>query len=142
MSRSSVNLLTKKEVAQRAGFKCEYCLLSEQVSFFKFHIEHIRSLKHGGSNHLDNLAYCCPDCNAYKGSDVATFLSEDDSLTRFFNPRKDLWYDHFDIHNGVISGKTGIGKATVQIFKFNEIDRLIFRKELIEIGLYPTPTTP
>jgi hypothetical protein len=34
-------------------------------------------------------------------------------------------------------GKTEIGNATVRIFKFNEIDRLIFRQQLAELDLYP-----
>jgi 5-methylcytosine-specific restriction endonuclease McrA len=62
----------KEKVAKRACNCCEYCLLPERVSFYKFHIEHIRSLKHGGTSNLDNLAYGCPDCNAFKGSDDCT----------------------------------------------------------------------
>jgi 5-methylcytosine-specific restriction endonuclease McrA len=62
----------KEKVAKRASNCCEYCLLPERVSFYKFHIEHIRSLKHGGTSNLDNLAYGCPDCNAFKGSDDCT----------------------------------------------------------------------
>ncbi|MCY7350048.1 MAG: HNH endonuclease [Cytophagaceae bacterium] len=124
-------------MAIRADFRCEYCLLAEQVSFYSFHIEHIRSIKHGGSNELDNLAYCCPDCNYAKGSDVGTFVHNDETLIRFFNPRKDRWEEHFEIHNGVVHGKTDIGKATAQIFKFNEIERLIFRQQLAELNLYP-----
>jgi hypothetical protein len=127
----------KEKVAKRANNCCEYCLLSERVSFYKFHIEHIRSLKHGGSSDLDNLAYGCPDCNAFKGSDIATFIANTDLLTRFFNPRKDIWEEHFDIQNGAIYGKTSIGEATVRIFKFNDVERLIFRQQLISLGLYP-----
>jgi hypothetical protein len=127
----------KEKVAKRANNCCEYCLLSERVSFYKFHIEHIRSLKHGGTSNLDNLAYGCPDCNAFKGSDIATFIENTDLLTPFFNPRKDIWEEHFEIQNGAIYGKTLIGQATVKIFKFNEIERLIFRQQLISFDLYP-----
>lgn len=137
MSRGSITQKLKKEVALRANFRCEYCLLSEKVSYFSFHIEHIRSVKHGGKNDFDNLAYCCPDCNFYKGTDVATFLSDEPILVRFYNPRKDDWEEHFDINNAMIDGKSEIGIATSRIFKFNEIERLIFRKQLAELGLYP-----
>ena len=54
MSRSSVALKVKKEIALRADFGCEYCLLSERVSYFSCHIEHIRSIKHGGENNIEN----------------------------------------------------------------------------------------
>jgi HNH endonuclease len=136
MSRA-ISATIKNKVATRASFRCEYCLLAEQVSFYSFHIEHIRSLKHGGTDALTNLAYACPDCNYAKGSDVGTFVQDDETLVRFFNPRKDHWDDHFDFDNGLIRGKTDIGKATEQIFRFNEIDRLIFRQQLSELKLYP-----
>jgi len=132
-----IPLSTKKKVATRANFRCEYCLLAERVSFYSFHIEHIRSIKHGGTNELINLAYCCPDCNYYKGSDVGTFLHDSEILIQFFNPRNDNWEEHFELEDGAIHGKTDIGKATEKIFKFNEIERLIFRQQLAELNLYP-----
>jgi hypothetical protein len=124
-------------VASRSEYRCEYCLLSENVSFFKFHIEHIKSLKHGGTSNIDNLAYGCPDCNFAKGSDIATFGTDDDTIIRFFNPRKDVWSDHFTLNGGAIYGKTPIGEATMKIFKFNETERLIFRQQLAALNLYP-----
>ena len=86
---------------------------------------------------MENLAYCCPDCNAFKGSDLGTFSEDDAYLVRFFNPRKDIWDEHFELQNGSIYGITEIGTATEKIFKFNEIERLIYRKQLIEFELYP-----
>lgn len=136
MSRNISNSL-KKLVDKRANFKCEYCLLADKLSFYSFHIEHIRSVKHGGNDSQENLAYCCPECNFAKGSDIATFVGESDEITRFFNPRIDNWDYHFMVSNSMILGKTPIGKATEQIFRFNDIERLIFRKQLAELGLYP-----
>ncbi len=128
----------RQKVAKRAGFRCEYCLLSESVSFYVFHIDHIKSLKHRGTNGLNNLAWCCPDCNFFKGADLGTFLEDDDEhLVRFYNPRKDIWSDHFAIEKGAIVAKTPIGKATARILKFNHPDRLIFRRQLFELGQYP-----
>lgn len=111
MSRT-IPLSTKKKIADRANFRCEHCLLAEQVSFYSFHIEHIRSIKHGGTNELINLAYCCPECNYAKGSDVGTFSNDRETLIRFFNPRKDTWEDHFELNDGIIHGKTAMGEAT------------------------------
>ncbi len=134
---ATVSTAIKKQVAQRALFRCEYCRLSEAVSFYTFHVDHIKSSKHGGLSALQNLAYACPDCNYYKGSDLGTFLEDDEHLVRFFNPRNDNWDEHFEIHDGFIQGKTTIGEATARIFRFNDPDRLIFRKQLIAISLYP-----
>jgi len=83
------------------------------------------------------LAYCCPDCNYHKGSDIGTFSDDGESLVRFYNPRKDKWADHFELANGSIHGKTDIGRATVSLFRMNEVDRLIFRQQLIDLALYP-----
>lgn len=138
MSRNNITKLLREEVATRANHQCEYCLLRESFSFFSFHIEHIRSLKHGGTNSIDNLAYSCPDCNFAKGSDIATYSAQEENLlVRFYNPRIDNWEDNFHIRSGRIDGSSEIGIATVRIFKFNEVERIIFRQQLIEAGFYP-----
>jgi HNH endonuclease len=128
----------KREVILRAQAQCEYCRLKEAVSLFSFHIDHIKSIKHGGLTVLANLAYCCPDCNFFKGSDLGTFLMDDEHLVRFFNPRKDNWHEHFELQEGVIYGKTEIGESTIRIFRFNDVDRIIFRQQLIMLGHYPS----
>jgi HNH endonuclease len=133
--RINFSIQTRLIIANRAQFKCEYCLLPEKVSFYNFQIDHIISLKHGGNNDLENLAYCCPDCNYYKGTDLGSVIN-DGKLIRFYNPRTDIWSDFFEIVNDVILSKNDIGKVTEKIFKFNDIDRLIFRKELIQLGHY------
>lgn len=96
MKRNIISNQIKTVVAERAGFSCEYCLLSDKVTFFGFHIDHIKSLKHGGLSLIDNLAYCCPDCNYFKGSDVASF-TESGELIRFFNSRNDKWHGIFNL---------------------------------------------
>ena len=127
----------RRQAALRADFRCEYCLLKETLSFYRFHVDHIKSIKHEGLTILSNLAYSCPDCNHFKGSDIGSFFDNDEQIARFFNPRKDEWAAHFELIDGALYGKTEIGKATERIFKFNDIDRLIFRRQLIAFGLYP-----
>ena len=133
--RKSIPISLKKIIADRAKFKCEYCLISEKLSFYNFQIEHIISIKHGGTNDLENLAYCCPECNYQKGSDIGTIVNG--NLTPFFNPRNDIWEAHFKILDGEIVGITKIGTGTTKILKFNQIYRLIFRKQLISFDLFP-----
>ncbi len=120
-------------VANRAKFRCEYCRLPADASFFPFHIDHIVSLKHGGETHSDNLAYCCQICNLNKGSDIATFLPNTNTPVRFFNPRTDAWPDHFGMdQSGAIYSKSEIGAATIRIFGLNHPESIIERKELLE----------
>lgn len=136
--RKNISESLRLLVAQRAKFCCEYCLVPEVFLATIFHIDHIRSLKHGGKSTFLNLAFACPHCNQNKGSDIATFLDENNEQTiRFFNPRKDLWHDHFEANLGQILPKTAIGEATIRILDFNQPERLIFRQALMATGVYP-----
>ncbi len=80
--KKAISKRLKEQVARRAGFCCEYCLLDEFNSFYTFHVDHIKSQKHGGLTKAENLAYCCPDCNFHKGTDIATSI-QDGEFTRF-----------------------------------------------------------
>lgn len=124
-------------VAHRAGFRCEYCRLLAEDAFFSFHIDHIVSSKHGGETSADNLAYACQICNLNKGSDIATFISDLRKPIRFFNPRIDIWTEHFEIETtGFISPKTQIGAATINIFDINQPDSIIERREMIRRNVF------
>ncbi|HQU61257.1 MAG TPA: hypothetical protein PLU64_18740 [Saprospiraceae bacterium] len=90
-----------------------------------------------GKTESGNLAYCCLICNVNKGSDVATYLHEEDEYVPFFNPRRDDWNDHFYYQEGWIVPKTVIGKATALIFQFNRSDRIQRRLLLEKSGRYP-----
>jgi hypothetical protein len=128
----------RKLVGERANYHCEYCRLPESSSFFSFHIDHIVSLKHGGSTSKENLAFCCQICNLNKGSDIATFLADTEGPVRFFNPRTDSWREHFEANDsGLLLAKTLIGESTIKIFKLNHLDSVIERRELIAWGLFP-----
>lgn len=126
----------RREVGERAGFRCEYCRLPERAAMVKFQIEHIIALKHHGLTISENLAYACPICNANKGTDIGTVLSGSDALVPFFNPRKHRWPDHFELVDGEILPKTAIGEATVKILEFNTIERILERIELMRAGVY------
>jgi HNH endonuclease len=135
--RKSIPNKKKGFVAKRANYCCKYCRLHERFMFLAFEIDHIFSLKHGGGDEIDNLAYACPYCNQHKGSDLTTFLDSYDDIVLLFNPRKHIWQDHFETINGEILAKSRIGQASIKIFKFNEPDILILRRELSQAGLYP-----
>lgn len=56
---------------------------------------------------------------------------------RFFNPRIDIWDDHFDIEaTGLISEKTLIGAATIKILDINQPESIIERCEMIRFNLF------
>jgi hypothetical protein len=83
------------------------------------------------------LAHTCPICNNGKGSDLSTILNDEDKLIRLFHPRKDNWFEHFKIENGLILPQTEIGEATIKLLKLNDVNRILERLDLIEAGLFP-----
>ncbi len=118
----------RQAVAARAKFRCEYCGLNQEIAFLGFHVDHIISLKHGGSTEPGNLAWTCYPCNIYKGSDIGTVLLPQKVFVRLFDPRNDYWEEHFEYSNGVIQAKSLIAEATIKILRFNEVERIIERQ--------------
>lgn len=124
-------------VAQRANGRCEYCLIHEQDAGFPHQVDHIVSRKHGGLTTVDNLALACVLCNRYKGTDIASIDSETGRLVRLFNPRQDLWTDHFSINGTSIAPVSAIGGVTVRLLRLNATERTAERILLQELGRYP-----
>ena len=127
---------TRRLIAQRAKFRCEYCGRYESDSFIKFQIDHIISKRHGGLTVLDNLAYACYPCNHVKGSDIGTVLLDEDTFVRLFHPRKHEWLEHFELSaEGLILPKTSIAEATIKVLDLNNINHILERIDLIQAGL-------
>ncbi|GET36666.1 HNH endonuclease [Microseira wollei] len=137
MSRPYINAEIRRLVALRSDYLCEYCLISE-ADRSGYQVDHIISVKHGGSTTADNLAYACVFCNLQKGTDLGSILWRTGELVRFFNPRRDFWGDHFQLNEAVIQPRTDIGEVTARILEFNSDDRLIERQLLIAVGRYPS----
>ena len=137
MSKTYISADLRQQVAERANGQCEYCLIHEDDTYFGCQVDHIISEKHDGPTTLDNLAYACVYCNRYKGSDVGSIWWPSGELVRFYNPRIDSWTDHFQLEDTHINPLTHIGEVTTRVLKFNDIDRLLEREELIARGRYP-----
>lgn len=127
----------KKLVAERAGYRGEYCRVHENDSFLPFEIDHIVSLKHGGGNEIANLALACPHCNQHKGTDLVTFLKSYEDIVAILNPRIQKWEEHFTQSEGQILPKTRGAEATIKLLRFNELERVIHRQLLMEMGAWP-----
>jgi hypothetical protein len=135
MSYISVQL--RQEVIKRVEGCCEYCLVSQEDEFFKFPIDHIIAQKHGGTSTSANLCLSCPDCNAFKGSDIASIDSKTRQLTPLFNPREQKWDEHFHFQGAIIEPRTPVGRVTVVILQLNRPERITDRLLLIEANRYP-----
>lgn len=129
---------TRDLVRQRAGQRCEYCLLPEAFDALPFHIDHIIAQVHGGTNEVNNLCWACTQCNLHKGTNLASIDPDTKARVNLFNPRQDSWRDHFTIQDSRIAGLTTIGRATVRLLDMNGVPQFELRRELLDQGDYTT----
>lgn len=119
---------TRTFVRRRAKNRCEYCgLHQDQSPLATLHIEHIIPKKHGGEDSPENLALACIDCNLHKGTNIAGLDPVNGQLTELFNPRTQIWTEHFELDEIFIIGKTAVGRTTVDVLQMNSEERLQLR---------------
>lgn len=135
---SYVSVDLRRFVVTRAKRLCEYCLIHEADTWLGCQVDHVISEKHGGQTSADNLAYACVYCNRRKGTDLGS-ITKGGNFVRFFNPRIDLWRDHFWISGARIEALTDIGEVTVRILDLNSFERILEREALRPIGRFPGP---
>jgi hypothetical protein len=126
----------KQQVYERAAGCCEYCQTSEANSGQTMHVDHIDP---NGSDTLDNLCLACWNCNTSKHRAVSAVDPETEQVVPLFNPRRDVWDEHFEwLDTGIwIRGLTATGRATVDRLKMNRPTIVIARKRWVEGGYHP-----
>ena len=129
----------RDEVRQRAGRRCEYCRLAENLHPSRFTLEHILAEKYGGPTQLQNLAWSCLHCNLHKGTDLVGRLGggQRGKLIPLFNPRRQRWSHHFRFEGPYVTARTATGRVTVSALAMNDADRVQLRQTLIAEGLFP-----
>jgi len=137
MSPPRMPALIRTAVRERARGRCEYCLMPEAGAFFAHEPDHVIATQHGGQSNLENLALACFQCNRHKGPNVASVDTETKRIVRLFNPRTDVWGDHFRAESGRIIPVTEIGRATAALLDFNDADREETRRNLWRASHYP-----
>ncbi len=124
-------------VSARARHLYEYCHAPEVVFNLPFEAEHLTPQSRGGETSEENLALSCRSCNLYKADSVSGF----DEVTRcevpLFNPRRDMWSEHFSMieETGAIEGLTEKGRATIARLRINSRAQVEARKQWLKLGL-------
>ena len=110
---------TRRLVFDRAQGYCEYCQTCEDNTGQPMHTEHIDP---NGGDSPDNLCLSCASCNLIKGTATTGEDSITGTVVPLFNPRQQVWDDHFEwMTNGIeLRGKTPIGRATIHRLKLNQ----------------------
>jgi hypothetical protein len=126
-------------VSNRAGERCEYCRAREVVFNFAFEVDHIVPRAAGGTDQLDNLALACESCNIFKSDVTRRFDEIERVFADLFNPRIDLWQQHFffDTESCQIAGLTATGRVTVIQLRLNSAFQLRARRHWMSSDLYP-----
>lgn len=127
----------RREIVARADNRCEYCLIHQEDSVATHQIDHVVAEKHGGATVTKNLALSCLPCNARKGSDIGSFDPATGLVTLLFNPRSQIWTEHFRFDETRIEGQTPEGRTTVVFLQFNSYERMTERRELLAAGRLP-----
>jgi len=123
-------------VERRARGQCEYCCFPAAFSCRPFHCDHVIAQQHGGGAVPENLAWSCNHCNLHKGPNLASIDPITGEMVRLFNPRTDLWNQHFQWHGAVLTGRTPNGRATIFLLDVNDPMVTAIRAALMEEGVY------
>jgi hypothetical protein len=127
---------TRKLVYERAGGCCEYCQTCEANIGQAMHIEHIDP---AGGDSPDNLCLSCANCNLGKAQATDAADPETGAVVPLFNPRSQVWTDHFTwIDGGIrLHGLTPTGRATVERLRMNQDRVVVARSRWVESGYHP-----
>ena len=129
----------RRQVAQRARFRCSYCLTQEKIIGTLFTIDHIIPESLNGTNDLENLCLACWECNLIKNDRIAGFDPHTGLQVRLFNPNTEKWQEHFDWQDGglFIIGLTATGRASVETLQLNRPHLVEARHYWMGAGWHP-----
>ena len=128
----------RRRVAERARWRCEYCLSPAAFCTQPFEVDHIIPRSKGGRGAADNLALSC-GCNSYKGQRTRARDPQTGRFASLFHPRRQRWARHFAWSDDflLIRGRTATGRATVEALQLNRPQVVSLRNLLYLIGEHP-----
>lgn len=113
--------------------------MPERFGFLAHQIDHVIPEKHGGRTDAANLALSCSLCNKHKGSDLVSIDPLTGQITPLFDPRQQIWAEHFTLlDDGILASSTREGRTTIRLLQLNRTERVEERKLLQSSGLEGT----
>jgi 5-methylcytosine-specific restriction endonuclease McrA len=102
-------------------------------------VEHIIPEAADGLTEESNLWLSCSKCNLHKADRTHVLDPQTREIVPLFNPRQQIWSEHFEwLQNGIlISGKTAIGRVTVEALNLNRTVLVIARRKWVAAGWHP-----
>jgi hypothetical protein len=136
---ATIPISLRRSVIQRAENRCEYCGISQIGQVATFHIDHIIPVVAGGETRAENLALACVSCSLRKGARQNVEDTETGEIATIFNPRQQVWKEHFKWNDVQVVGLTVTGRATVKALDLNRAIMLAIRSEEKLLGRHPPP---
>jgi len=134
---SYIPTFLRRLVIRRAGGRCEYCGLSQAGQEATFHIDHVIPVAAGGETVAENLALACVSCSLRKGARQNAVDPGAGDEAPLFNPRLDIWTEHFRWEGVHLTGLTATGRATINALDMNRALILAIRAEEASLGRHP-----
>jgi hypothetical protein len=103
----------------------------------RFHLEHVIPTSRGGSSAMENLAWACPGCNLHKSDRIEATDPDSGAPAPLFNPRSNVWREHFAWDDYQVVALTATGHATVLALNLNHERRIRIRQAEQLFGLFP-----
>ena len=95
MTASYIAKKVRQRVRAAAQNRCGYCLCAQQYVYIILTLEHIIPMALDGSDEESNLWLSCGRCNRGKGIQIDGFDFITGQRVPLFNPRTQVWKDHF-----------------------------------------------
>ena len=133
-------ITARQRVSARAGDRCEYCKYPASLTSGAFQVDHIIPISSGGADDLSNVCWACGSCNNHKNTAITNTDPQTSDIVPLFNPRRDLWSDHFawdTADDTRMIGRTAIGRATVERLRLNHDGVVNLRGVLKLLGRHP-----
>ncbi|HXG65932.1 MAG TPA: HNH endonuclease signature motif containing protein [Blastocatellia bacterium] len=127
----------RRLVIKRSDGRCEYCHLSQISQEATFHIDHVTPTAAGGRTVADNLALACVSCSLRKGARQTAIDPQTGEEVPLFNPRRQIWSEHFTWRGVRLTGLTATGRATIKALDLNRPIILAIREEEAALGRHP-----
>lgn len=99
-------------------------------------VDHIEP---NGDDNLDNLCLSCWNCNNHKRQATMMIDPETGEHAVLFNPRTQLWSEHFEWIEGAtrLQGLTPSGRVTIIRLKMNRPMMMVARQRWRSGGYHP-----
>jgi HNH endonuclease len=139
MSGTYISKALRAKVGAEARHRCGYCLTQEAVVGTPMELDHLIPEALGGRTVEGNLWLACSLCNDAKGCRIASFDAVSGEVVRLFNPRDQVWSDHFcwSEAGDHILGSTPTGRATVLALNLNRPTLVRARQAWVAVGWHP-----